>query len=144
MIVVRLLLVLVLVLSTGRRRVSVLRVRAATGGDGRGPGAEWSRTPAGFCEQDVHMHKLGIQIRLIVANLTHPLTQLARIKVLRDVRQVDKALTVFCDDFVLEFHNLLMRLVIYLIESIDRITLFYSIFRSPFGFVFYATRKHGI
>jgi hypothetical protein len=134
MIVVRLLLVLVL--STGRRRVSLVRLRAAAGGDGRGSGAEWSRTPAGFREQDVHMHKLGIQIRLIVANLTHPLTQLARIKVLRDVRQVDKALTVFCDDFVLEFHNLLMRLVIYLIETVDGITLFYSTFSLPFWFRF--------
>jgi hypothetical protein len=103
MIVVRLLLVLVL--STGRRGVSLVRLRAATGGDGRGPGAEWSRTPAGFREQDVHMHKLGIQIRLIVANLTHPLTQLARVKVLRDIRQVDKPPTVFLDDFVLYFRH---------------------------------------
>jgi hypothetical protein len=119
-------------ISTGRRRVSLVRVRAATGGDGRGPGAEWLRTPAGLGEQDVHMHKLGIQIRLIVANLTHPLTQLARVKILRDVWQIHKPLTVFCDDFVLEFHNLLMRLVIYLIESIDGITLFYSAFSLPF------------
>jgi hypothetical protein len=28
-------------ISTGRRRVSLVRLRAATGGDGRGPGAEW-------------------------------------------------------------------------------------------------------
>jgi hypothetical protein len=123
-------------ISTGRRGVPLLWIRDATGGDGRGPGAEWLRTPAGLGKQDVHMHKLGIQIRLIVANLTHPLTQLAGVKILRDVWKVDKALTVFCDDFVLEFHNLLMRLVIYLIETVDGITLFYSTFSLPFWFRF--------
>jgi hypothetical protein len=55
-------LLLVLVLSTGRRGVSLLRLRAATGGDGRGPGAEWSVVENLVVRFAFILNKMGVAV----------------------------------------------------------------------------------
>jgi hypothetical protein len=55
-------LLLLLVLSTGRRGLSVLRLRAATGGDGRGPGAEWSAVENLIIRFAFILNKMGVAV----------------------------------------------------------------------------------
>jgi hypothetical protein len=138
MIVVRVLSVLGI--STGRRRVSVLRVGDATGGDGRGPGAEWnlyySRSEGAALSKECRRERAG-HIDRGCRHAFLSSTAITRMRpafagCVESMRAVYQAVRGFCT----LVSSLPLLIVITLIETVDRITLFYSTFSLPFWFRF--------
>jgi hypothetical protein len=133
-------LLLVLVLSTGRRRVSVLRVGDATGGDGGRSASErslyYSRSEGAALSKECRRERVG-NIDRGCRHAFLSSTAITRMRpafagCVESIRAVYQAVRGFCT----LVSSLPLLIVITLIETVDRITLFYSTFSLPFWFRF--------